>query len=667
MFNKSIRAGLLARLGISSVLFAIVVVGIQLYIATERLAATQMDLMEELLISSEKPLSEAIWSYDEVTTRKALQGLMRLDQVASVDITLANGEQYASFYKGENLMRSPLASLIFPKLMVLHRSLLAPEYSGSFRGKPIATLTIEGSNDFLFRQWLDDSLVLIVSICGLILALFAMSAIVVHRFLSRPLIALGEQLLKLDPNEKDRMFLDVPEGHDEDEIGSLVKVFNSNTIKLSLANQSMERMATRDRLTGLPNRNLALETLEQTVITARAESSQFAVYMLDVDRFKNINDTEGHERGDQLLISLTERLTSTFVTKGLFISRLGGDEFLLISELASSAERALVEAQRIIDVMREPYVINDVAMRNTVSMGVVIYPQDGENADAIMRHADLALLSSKNQGGNQVSFFTSQLTQHIHERLMLETALSRSIDLGAFELFLQPKMHAQSLEVTGCEALIRWFRDDGTMISPAVFIPIAESTRLIIGLGKWVIEEACRILQGWVAQGRVVPMAINVSVVQLLEEDFVEFVLACLRKHQVPADMLELEITESTLIDNFDKVVAVLTEVRQNGLRIAMDDFGTGYSSLSNLNRLPIDVIKADKSFVQGVPNEAAITQLIGSIGEVLGVELVAEGVETREQLEWLRQNGFDTLQGFYFSKPIPAHRFEKLFLFKDE
>ncbi|MFP8966170.1 putative bifunctional diguanylate cyclase/phosphodiesterase [Pokkaliibacter sp. CJK22405] len=668
MFNRSIKSGLMIRLGAASILFAVVMIVIQLYISTGRLANSQENLLEELLISSEKPLAEAIWSYDEVSTRKTLEGLMRLDQVAAVKVTLQNGEQYASFYKGEDLKTSALATLVLPERKIVHKSLVAPEYSGSFDGKPIGTLTIEGSNDYLFQQWTASSILLMSTLCGLILALFFVWAFVLNGFLSRPLKQLAEQLVRKRPDANGRLVLDIPKNHEADEIGTLVNAFNENSRELSEANQSVQRMATRDRLTNLPNRNLAMETLEQTVSTAAAEGSKLAVYFLDIDRFKNINDSEGHDLGDKVLIQLAERLTENFQKRGFFVSRLGGDEFMVINEIAETPEGMVSDANALLQLLRTSYSVEVKEgselqkIHTSGTVGVVFYPDDGDSADILMRHGDLALLSAKNQGGDQIGFFTNEITQNIHDKLQLESQLAKAVAEGGFELYLQPKMSASSLQVESCEALLRWFRNDGTMVPPDVFIPVAESTRLIIGLGNWVVEEACRIIKTWMEQGTAIPVAINVSVIQLLEGGFSDFLIRTAEQYGVPARLLELELTESTLIDNFETVIEELTLLRDKGFRIALDDFGTGYSSLSNLNQLPIDVIKADKSFVRKLPEDGAITQLIGSIAEVLGVKLVAEGVETQEQISWLREHGFDVLQGFFFSQPVPVKRFETLF-----
>ncbi|MFB9887956.1 putative bifunctional diguanylate cyclase/phosphodiesterase [Balneatrix alpica] len=661
MQTRRITLGLLWRLSLATMVFVVAAIAGQLYWSIGPLYERQYVTLEQLVRSVETPIAEAIWNYDERLTRRTMQGLIKLDEVQGVSVVLARGERFADMYKGEGYLRPFYERWIISDQVELSSQIRAPSTSLGREGEVIATLRIQGSNDYLFSKWLANAQVVVLTYLGLMISLSACLAWLVHSFLSRPLIQLNQQLEKLDPENPDRYLLPTPSGHREDELGRLVETFNHNLTRLAVAYESVKRMATRDHLTGLPNRTLALETLQQQVNASTAENKAFALFVFDIDRFKYMNDTLGHRGGDDFLQQCARRLQKGLQKRGLFVARVGGDEFMVLSTRTSTPEEAHAEAANIFKLMSSPFFINGQEFKVSISLGVTLFPVDGKEADLLMRHAAIAMFGAKENGGNQQCFFSEALTEQIRQRSQIEKDLAQAIKNEEFLLYLQPKMDSRNQEMKGCEALIRWQKADGSLVPPLVFIPVAEQSRMIVDIGRWVIEEACRILQRWQRLQIAQPMAINVSVVQMLEPGFFEHLQRSLQYHGVNAELLELEITESVLIDNFEATAQVLQKVRGLGIRVAIDDFGTGYSSLSRIDQLPVDILKADKCFVNRVPNDTAILKLIGSFGRILGLEVVAEGVETDEQARWLRDNGFPTLQGYLFSKPLPLEEFERM------
>jgi diguanylate cyclase (GGDEF)-like protein len=423
--------------------------------------------------------------------------------------------------------------------------------------------------------------------------------------------------------------------------------------------RSEERMAHlihHDTLTELPNRVLFLDRLQQAIMNAHRRERLVGVAFLDLDEFKNINDSLGHGAGDLLLKLVAARLRSA-VREGDTVARLGGDEFTLIFVDMGHVDDIARTAQKILDLFVQPFQVLGRELFITASLGITICPLDDNNVSELLRNADIAMYRAKSQGKNTFQFYAHDMTTKIHERLSLENQLRRALERNEFMLHYQPIVSGIDGSVRGVEALLRWNNGQNS-ISPVQFIPIAEETGLIVPIGEWVLNKACAQLARWQADGWPhLRMSVNLSVRQFRHQDMVTIVAKALTAAGLNPEYLELEITESILLEE-QSVINTLHELDTMGVEISIDDFGTGYSSLSYLKRLPIDTLKIDRSFVKNIPedaDDAAIAKAILAMASSLGIDVVAEGVETSEQLAFLRQNGCDAMQGNYFSKPLPA------------
>ncbi|WP_423020521.1 EAL domain-containing protein [Undibacterium sp. Di27W] len=432
-------------------------------------------------------------------------------------------------------------------------------------------------------------------------------------------------------------------------------------IEANQAEKRIRHLAFNDVLTGLPNRTQFLDQLGRRLALAKENVESVAVLFLDLDRFKNVNDTLGHDVGDRLLIAVAQRIRRS-VRNADCVARLGGDEFtVVLSELADPAAAASA-AQNICRTLAKPFQIDSHDIFVTASIGISVYPNDGTDVGTLVKHADTAMYRAK-KTNTDFQFFEAAMEHSISERVRLENDLRRALERNELAVFYQPQARMDNGEIIGMEALVRWFHPTRGMVSPLEFIPMAEETGLIIALGEWVLRTACAQMRSWMDKGLGhLRVAVNLSVSQLLEKDFAGTVEQVLVDTGLPARMLELEITESTLMENAQDTLAALDRLRSLGVRLTIDDFGTGYSSLSYLKRFPVDIIKIDRSFVRDIPgdaDDAAIVTGIIALAHSLRLEVVAEGVETREQLDFLRAQSCDILQGFYLSKPIPAQQLE--------
>ena len=431
------------------------------------------------------------------------------------------------------------------------------------------------------------------------------------------------------------------------------------------AEAEAQRMALHDALTGLPNRRLMGDRLQHAIDAAHRERSFGALLMLDMDNFKDVNDSFGHAAGDQLLRQIASRITEC-VRKTDTVARLGGDEFVVILEkLADTQAQATANTldigTKILEALRQPYTLSAQTVNTSASIGVVLVRGDDDCPDEMVKQADMALYEAKDEGRNRIVFFDPKLQSEINSRAELLRELRWADERGELRLFYQPVVNA-NLDIIGVEGLIRWQQHRLGLVSPADFIPLAEQSNLIIAIGEWVLKEACRQLREWEGDElrKHWTLAVNVSAKQFHDENFVSSVIRILEATEAPAGKLRLELTESMMHVNVDRTIVKMQTLKMLGVLFALDDFGTGYSSLNYLKRLPLDHLKIDKSFVNDLEtdsNDVAITRTVLSLAENMGLSVIAEGVETAEQLRLLRSYGCQAFQGYYFSKPVPREQ----------
>jgi len=426
--------------------------------------------------------------------------------------------------------------------------------------------------------------------------------------------------------------------------------------------EKVRHVAHHDALTGLPNRLHLQISLEQVIAAAKRENQEVAVMFIDLDRFKIINDTLGHNIGDGLLVEVAHRLREC-VRESDLLARLGGDEFVVALAGDDAVNVAAQVAEKIIRNLSQPYQIEGNTLHSTTSIGISVYPYDGDSIESLMKTADTAMYHAKAKGRNNFQFFSPEMNQASVERLQLEDGLHRALERGEFAVHYQPQADIVSGRLEGAEALIRWHHPERGMIPPLEFIPLAEENGMILPIGTWVLREVCRQIKVWRELGLTdLRFAVNLSPRQFHQENLVGNILGILREFDVPASALELEITEGSVMGNADAAVSLLNQLNQHGLSIAIDDFGTGYSSLNYLKRFPVSKLKIDRSFVMdipGDPDDSAIAIAVIQLARSLGLKVVAEGVETAEQRQFLSDQGCDMLQGYWYSKPLDASSFE--------
>ncbi|THF66301.1 EAL domain-containing protein [Pseudothauera nasutitermitis] len=451
----------------------------------------------------------------------------------------------------------------------------------------------------------------------------------------------------------------LPEVHSE-EMGEMVEAVS----RLAKAQHALERATLYDPLTGLSNRYGLEARLAQAIGHARRQGGRMALMFIDLDRFKTVNDSFGHASGDELLRIVADRFSGC-LSEGDLVARLGGDEFVVVlGELAHVQDAAQV-AQKLLDCACRPARVQGFELRLSASIGICLFPDDGQDAGALMRHADIAMYQAKAQGRAGFRFFEAVMNEAVARRLQIETELRQALDRHEFRLHFQPQMDPAGQRIVAAEALIRWQRESGELVSPAAFIPVAEESGLVADIGLWVLQSACEQLAEWRSAGlEPVRLAINLSARQLRDPELPVLVERVLSRQRIDPALLELEVTESVAMQRPETTIANLRALKALGVSLAIDDFGTGYSSLAYLKLFPLDRLKLDQTFVRDIehdPNDASICAATVGLAHSLRLELVAEGVETRAQHAFLRDLGCDLLQGYLFHRPMPAGAFAVL------
>ncbi|KPQ27942.1 MAG: EAL domain [Marinobacter excellens HL-55] len=426
--------------------------------------------------------------------------------------------------------------------------------------------------------------------------------------------------------------------------------------------QQLLRQANYDILTGLPNRMLALDRLKLALAQARRDNSQVGVMFLDLDNFKHINDTLGHDAGDNLLVEAARRISSCLRGTST-VARLGGDEFLVILPGLTGPEASCQVAERILKTFSGAFMLNGQEVFVTTSIGIATFPTDSDNSGTLLQHADAAMYQAKHKGKSSYARFTPEMTEVSHERLQMESHMRKALELGEFELYYQPIIETISGRLIGAEALLRWNNPAMGMVMPDRFIPLAEETGLIIPIGEWVIQEACKAAVTWHALTSLddLSIAVNVSPRQFRDPGFTDAVMRSLNTSGLRPESLELEITERLILDNTIETADILRQLDRTGIRLSLDDFGTGYSALSYLKSYPFDTLKIDKSFIQDVLSEsgdASLVRAIINMAHSLGLTVIAEGVEQEAQTYFLKDEGCDYSQGYFYSRPLPEQDF---------
>ena len=590
--------------------------------------------------------------------RMEMQGLERLSAIPiTAEIMTPNAAHWrlASASKSEQPRIDALATAALAagpatpaRIMVGGNEVFAvAKPLNSFTGKPEAVLMIRYPVDAALAAF--RPLQISIFLAGLVgVALVLLASLRLAKTIARPIAELEDAAKALALGDR----IDVPVRSD-DELGRLAKSFNAMADGIFQRENQIAHMAFNDSLTGLPNRVFFREQLEGRLRRISMTGGQVAILCLDLDGFKNVNDTLGHPFGDKLLVQVSERLATAI--PDCFLARLGGDEFAVILPEGSDGEACMTQSRQLIALIQEPFVIDRQQALIGTSIGIAVAPNDGTDADALLKNSDLALYRAKQDGRGVYRFFEPALDEEAQSRRQIEIDLRAALKQGQFVLHFQPIYSTDEERVICFEALVRWNHPKRGLIGPDEFIRVAEESGLILRIGEWVLQEACRQARGWRDDIRV---AVNVSPIQFRNPALNQVILQALANGGLAPGRLEIEITESIFLDNACDTVAMLHRLREMGVRISLDDFGTGYSSLSYLRNFPFDKIKIDKSFIDAISTEetaAAIVQAIVDMAAALGMETTAEGVELPEQIVKLREQGCSSIQGYLLSRPLTA------------
>lgn len=435
--------------------------------------------------------------------------------------------------------------------------------------------------------------------------------------------------------------------------------------ELIIHKEHLVRLAHYDNLTSLPNRVFFNEILNKAISHSKRNNKVFAILFIDLDRFKNINDALGHTVGDLVLKQMGLRFAS-LIRAGDILARLGGDEFIVLLNDIGDAQKAAVVAEKILAASAEPVKIDSHEFFISASLGISVFPMDGDSLESLQKNADMAMYKAKRNGGGVFHFYSSEMDIAANEHIKLEAALRKGIQNNEMALYFQPQMDLKDGKIKRVEALIRWESPELGLVSPGSFIPLAEETGLIMPIGEWAIHEACRIAKQWQDEGYdPIAIAVNISPKQFRHQDIAKIAKEALENTGLPATYLEVEITETAVMENVEDAIEKLRNLREMGIHISVDDFGTGYTSISYLKQYPINILKIDQAFIRGIPhnpNDVGITTAVIALGHNLGLEIIAEGVETAEQLQFLVEHGCDFIQGYYLSRPLPAAKIVEQF-----
>lgn len=622
---------------------------------------------QRILRMTRDPSTQAIYSLDREMGAQVMEGLFQHESIRMASI--GHPDEGMLALKIRPPINLPTRWLTDP---ILHRD---RQFSIPLIGKPpyneyYGELRITLDTAKYGQEFINDSIVIFIVGILRALTLGFVLFLIYQWLLTRPLTKLIEHLARINPDRPGEHKLPMIRGHERNELGLWVETANGllasiehNMHLRQEAESSLYRMTQYDSLTGLPNRQQLQSQLDHILDEARRMQRRVAVLCLGLDDFKGVNEQYSYQAGDCLLKALADRLRGSAGRLGA-LARLGGDQFVLVLSGIEQPYDAAELAQALLDDLETPIEFDGDPIRLRATIGITLYPEDGDNTEKLLQKAEQTMTLAKSRSRNRYQFYVASIDSEMRARRELEKDLSEALKRNEFHLVYQPQVDYRQNRITGVEALIRWKHPQGKLVPPDLFIPLAEQNGSIIEIGKWVLDQACSQLRQWHAEGYTgLRVAVNLSTVQLRHPQLPQMIGELLQKHQLPAETLELEVTETGLMEDIDAAAHNLHSLRRSGALIAIDDFGTGYSSLSYLKSLPLDKIKIDKSFVQDIGQDegATIVRAVIQLGKSLGMTVIAEGVETPEQEAYLIAEGCQEGQGYYYSKPLPARDLDLL------
>jgi diguanylate cyclase (GGDEF)-like protein len=645
----------------------VLVSAVQVTLDAGRVSESLDDQATQTMALVEDASTQAVFSIDNDLAQQVVDGLFAQESIRMAQITHPDGEPLGERTRElQNVSFRPVTDAIFEGARNYSTELTRESDPNNVYG----FLRIQYDTGPVADTWLERAIITFASGIATAVILGLALFIVFHLLLTRPLLRIVHSVKQVDPDRPDDNLIELPKGHRDDELGLWVNATNNLLVAIGdsqtrhrEAEDRVNRLARYDQLTGLPNRDTFMEMLQADIEESQTENTVLSLTCCGIDDFKSINEQCGFRTGDLILQTVADRLTQNLTGARFTFARLGSDQFVVIEKGLRDGFQAADTGDRILGCLAKPMVFNDQTLSVTVTLGIALFPDDANKADRLLQSAEQTMALAKENGHNYFQFFVASVDQEIRERKLMERDLALAIAENQFHLVYQPQVNLSTHRIIGAEALIRWEHPTRGLVPPDTFIPVSEMNGRIVEIGQWVLDQACAQAALWANKGMHLRIAVNLSAVQLHKENIVDDILGTLRRYNIPAGRLELEVTETSFMTNLEEAVNKLKRLHAAGISIAVDDFGTGYSSLTYLKRMPVQHLKIDKQFIRDLlvnEEDTRIANTIIDLGKSLNLTVVAEGVETAEQEFYLAQRGCQLAQGYFFSKPLKPLDFER-------
>jgi diguanylate cyclase (GGDEF)-like protein len=645
----------------------VLVSAVQVTLDAGRVSESLDDQATQTMALVEDASTQAVLSIDNDLAQQVVNGLFAQESIRMAQITHPDGEPLGERTRElQNVSFRPVTDAIFEGARNYSTELTRESDPNNVYG----FLRIQYDTGPVADTWLERAIITFASGIATAVILGLALFIVFHLLLTRPLLRIVHSVKQVDPDRPDDNLIELPKGHRDDELGLWVNATNNLLVAIGdsqtrhrEAEDRVNRLARYDQLTGLPSRDTFMEMLQADIEESQTENTVLSLTCCGIDDFKSINEQCGFRTGDLILQTVADRLTQNLTGARFTFARLGSDQFVVIEKGLRDGFQAADTGDRILGCLAKPMVFNDQTLSVTVTLGIALFPGDANKADRLLQSAEQTMALAKENGHNYFQFFVASVDQEIRERKLMERDLALAIAENQFHLVYQPQVNLSTHRIIGAEALIRWEHPTRGLVPPDTFIPVSEMNGRIVEIGQWVLDQACAQAALWANKGMHLRIAVNLSAVQLHKENIVDDILGTLRRYNIPAGRLELEVTETSFMTNLEEAVNKLKRLHAAGISIAVDDFGTGYSSLTYLKRMPVQHLKIDKQFIRDLlvnEEDTRIANTIIDLGKSLNLTVVAEGVETAEQEFYLAQHGCQLAQGYFFSKPLKPLDFER-------
>ncbi|MCU5773827.1 biofilm formation regulator HmsP [Erwiniaceae bacterium BAC15a-03b] len=656
--SRSLTIKQMATVSAVAIITICIFIVIQLFHFVQQRRTDYAQQMENIAHTVRQPLSEAVLRADITEAERILNSLKPAGILTRADVVLPNAFQalHTDFDPEKPVPR--LIARVFELPVQITVPLYATERTAA--PKPLAYLVLQADSWRVYQFILSTVSTMMTTYLLLALILSVAISWCINRLMVHPLRDIARELQELSPQELLTHKLTMPPLHRDDEIGMLIRSYNRNQQVQESIHDEMSRLTTHVALTDLPNKTLFLALLEQHLKSAGTISS-FTIMVLRIETLQEANGVLTDEQRDTLILTLVEKIRSCLDERSV-LAQLNSSDFVLLAKRANSPFRAIRLARNVMARLTQPVTLQHMQLRPSVSIGMAQRDDDALKAPELLGRAISAMMSARHQGKNQILFFDPQLTERAQKRLTQEHDILQGLEQEQFSLFLQPQIDMRSGKLVGAEALLRMRQADGSYCLPEGFIIGAEELGVIGALGRWVFEESCRVLAGWQRRGITLPLSVNISAVQLRDPGVVAHLQDLLARHRILPGSLVLEITETAQVGDPEQAIALLSELQRVGIAVALDDFGMGYSNLNFLHQfksLPISKLKMDRSFVSALPDDDAMVKIVAAIADIIAIDVVAEGVETPEQRDWLLARGIHIGQGYLYSEALPLAAFE--------